>query len=188
MFRGTISSNSREWSQDFNLEQKTYAHPVGESSQAQVSFLQDVAARPAVHRGFLAGYEKLRPSLLHHLEQLKPDQVIVAGHSLGAGVGTICALDISMLGYNTVAYTFASPRVGDNKFFNLVNSTKLPLFRVVNTADIVPSMPPSVTPNFNDPEHPFIYTHCGTLIHFTDNWQSWVNNHVLPVYIKFLQT
>lgn len=45
---------------------------------------------------------------------------------------------------NPVLYTFASPRVGDPDFVNVFNSLSLTSWRIVNTADIVPRLPPGL--------------------------------------------
>jgi len=68
----------------------------------------------------------------------------------------------------------------------LVNKYNLPLYRIVNTSDVAPTFPVSVSPNFDDPENPFIYDHCGNAVYFTDNWKSLVNNHTLAVYVNWL--
>ena len=184
ILRGT--KNIKEWTQDFTYNQEIFqkTKPI---QQAELSFLKDVHTSPNVHSGFLDVYGNFRMTVVEQLLKIKPKQVFVAGHSLGAAVATICALDLKMLGYNAFAYTVASPRVGDNAFCDIVKSSQLPLFRIVNTADIVPTLPPSVAPNFSKPDSPFVFTHCGELISFTDNWESYVNNHLMSVYLKFLR-
>ena len=84
-------------------------------------------------------------------------------------------------GYITVVYNFASPRVGNPDFCDIINTT-LPVYRIVNTADIIPTLPPSVSPNFLNNEKPYIYKHCGIGKYFTDNWSSLLNNHLMNVY------
>jgi hypothetical protein len=184
IMRGTM--NLREWAQDFTYDQEVFqkTKPI---QQAKLAFLRDVRIPPNVHSGFLDVYGNFRMTLVQQLLKIKPKQVLVAGHSLGAGVATICALDLKLLGYNALAYTVASPRVGDNAFCDIVKSSKLPLFRIVNTADMVPTLPPPVAPRFNEPDSPYIFTHCGELISFTDNWESYFNNHLMPVYLTFLR-
>ena len=184
ILRGTM--NLREWAQDFTYSQEIF-QKTKTIQQTELSFLRDVHTSPNVHSGFLDVYGNFRMTVIEQLLKIKPKQVFVAGHSLGAGVATICALDLKMLGYNAFAYTVASPRVGDNAFCDVVKSSQLPLFRIVNTADMVPTLPPSVAPHFNKPDSPFIFTHCGELISFTDNWESYFNNHLMPVYLKFLR-
>ncbi len=68
----------------------------------------------------------------------------ITGHSLG---GALCSLYAGMLienGYKVYGiYTFASPRPGDDQFAAELNKYVVgPHYRVVNTGDIVPHIPP----------------------------------------------
>ena len=184
ILRGTM--DLREWAQDFTYSQESFVSKKA-TQQSAMGFLRGVHTPPSVHSGFLDAYNNFRGKLLKSIDSVKPDQIIVSGHSLGAGVATIAALDLKTLGYDTYAYVIASPRVGDNVLRETVISSRLPLFRVVNSSDLVPTLPPPVAPRFSDPGNPFIYTHCGELISFTDNWFSYFNNHLPPVYLEFLR-
>lgn len=76
---------------------------------------------------------------------LKKDKKIwVTGHSLG---GALCSLYAGMLVENAYevygVYTFASPRPGNGAFEAKLNqSISGPHYRVVNTGDFVPHVPP----------------------------------------------
>ena len=172
-FRGTMEP--QEWMQNFTYKQQ------------HALFLNNSKNSPNIHSGFLEVYNNFRNNLIHKIKELKPTQIFIAGHSLGGAIATICGLDLKILGYNTIVYNFASPRVGDDKFCDLVKNSNLPLYRIVNTSDVAPTFPVSVSPNFDDPEKPFIYNHCGNAIYFTDNWKSIVNNHTLAVYVNWLE-
>ena len=75
-------------------------------------------------------------------------------------------MDLKILGYNVLVYNFASPRVGDNNFCNMIDKIyKLPLFRLVNMCGIVPNSPPPVCPNFQDKDNPYLYLHCSKAIY-----------------------
>jgi triacylglycerol lipase len=73
-----------------------------------------------------------------------PATVIIAGHSLGAAVATLLALDVAVNvpGIDLTLYTYASPRVGDATFVALCN-TRVPVnYRIANRPDLVPRLPP----------------------------------------------
>lgn len=180
-FRGTMES--QEWMQNFTYRQTSFPKS---NKQQHALFLNNSKNYPNIHSGFLEVYNNFRNNLIDKLKQLNPKQVLIGGHSLGGAIATICGLDLKMLGYNTIVYNFASPRVGDDLFCNLINKYNLPLYRVVNTSDVAPTFPVSVSANFDDPEKPFIYNHCGNAIYFTDNWKSIINNHTLGVYVNWL--
>ena len=185
VYRGTL--NYRDWIEDFSYNQNPFPTKKSLEEQQKVTFLQDTEIIPNVHNGFLESYKNFRNELIENLKETKPHAIIITGHSLGAAVATLCGLDIIKLGCcnNTIVYNFASPRVGDNIFANLVD-TNLTLYRFVNTCDFIPTLPPSVCPNFDNPENPYMYEHCGKIIQFTSNWKSIVNNHLLNAYITFL--
>lgn len=71
--------------------------------------------------------------------------VTVTGHSLGAGLATLLALDLAShsLVPNT-CITLASPRVGDLTFSHVFNHVVPNAYRVVNRLDLVPKVPPAL--------------------------------------------
>ena len=104
--------------------------------------------------GFTAVYESLRitenPASRRLVDAL-PDMafphpvtsVTICGHSLGAALATLLALDV---GANTkfekpIAYTYASPRVGDPSFVDTYNQLVSNTYRFANRLDIVPKVP-----------------------------------------------
>jgi hypothetical protein len=66
----------------------------------------------------------------------------VAGHSLGAAVATLLAIDIvaALPAIDLTLYTYASPKVGDKTFAALCDA-KLKHFRIENEPDLVPKVP-----------------------------------------------
>lgn len=105
-----------------------------------------------VHRGFLSVYDgisekqpiSLREQISRKLMELNSDkQLIITGFSLGGALATLCSCDVAE---NTnfkdpVVYTFASPRVGDQKFVDAFNQRVRQSIRVINYHDYIPCSP-----------------------------------------------
>ena len=183
-FRGTNWYDNKSCINNLSLLQKFLSNS---NKNKQTKIYSNSNNIPAgIHSGFLKVYNIFRDELLDKIEEINPKQIIIAGHSLGGAIATICGLELKILGYNVVVYNFSSPCVGDDAFCELVKESDLPLYRIINTCDIAQSFPVSVIPNFNYPKKPFIYSHCGEAVYFTDNWKSLYNNHLMNVYIKWL--
>jgi hypothetical protein len=93
-----------------------------------------------VHMGFQAVYETIRKSILALLARAGAGPLTIVGHSLGAALATLCALDAG-IGRPARVCPIASPRVGDGRFRDLFNQTQPDCVRVVNKPDIVPHVP-----------------------------------------------
>ncbi|TMW82030.1 hypothetical protein EJD97_007002 [Solanum chilense] len=125
--------------------------------------------QPLVHHGFYNIYtseserskfnktsarDQVLEEVKRLVEEYKEDEVsiTVAGHSLGASLATLNAVDIAFNGINktsegkefpVTAFVFASPKVGDLNFVNTFNKLKnLHIMRIDNLLDIVPKYPP----------------------------------------------
>jgi len=96
-----------------------------------------------IHQGFSNAYLKIHDdiekSLLSNLNDMP---LYITGHSLGGALATVATklLENKKMFRDQIAacYTFGSPRVG-NKLF--ARDFKCPIYRVVNTTDIVTIMP-----------------------------------------------
>ena len=182
VFRGTLYTE--EWMQDFDTSQTDYTITKKDKSAAnsQALFSLDTGLDLMLHSGFIEAYENIRDTTMDIVNKVGPSKIVVCGHSLGAAISTICGVDLFMKGYNTIIYNFASPRVGDINFCKLIKSNNIPIYRLVNEEDVIPTLPPSIVPNLKDFSKPYFYTHCGVQISFSDNRFSYVNNHVLSCY------
>jgi Lipase (class 3) len=104
--------------------------------------------------GFTAVYESLRiaqdPASMRLVDALPnmpfPHAVTsmtICGHSLGAAIATLLALDV---GANTkfakpASYTYASPRLGDPSFVDTYDQLVPNTYRFANRLDLVPKLP-----------------------------------------------
>lgn len=136
-FRGTASAQN--WDTNFQVG---LIHP----DQTDPHLL--------VHEGFYRAFIRLDEGTLgmkEMMDKVKQSSegaipIYITGHSLGGALAQIAA---AVLGSDQVAayYTFGAPRVG-NSYFDLW--VKVPSYRVMNYADIVPQVP-----------LPIIYRHSG---------------------------
>ena len=106
------------------------------------------------HEGFQDALFPAVIALTKHLYERRASQksIWITGHSLG---GALASLYAGMLLENNIdiygLYTFASPRPGSHDFATQLNArfANQPHFRVVNSGDIVPHLPPE--PFFSHP-------------------------------------
>jgi hypothetical protein len=95
-----------------------------------------------VHKGFAEAYLSIEPQVLDGLKKIRGLPLYITGHSLGAALATIATqyLERDPFWRDEIAacYTFGSPRVGDHEFDREFKSS---IYRVVNTTDIVTTIP-----------------------------------------------
>ena len=137
---------------------------------------------------FSGTYNFLRQSILEGLEsQGAGKRLFIAGHSLGAALATLALPDVSRKTSSTspILYTYGSPRVGDKVFAEAFNRRDAGAsFRIVNTSDIVVSIPLPV---------PFagvlggFFTHVETPVDFTSQEETLEKNHLMQTYIQALR-
>lgn len=99
-----------------------------------------------VHGGFLSAYNSIREEILEALKKVWKLPLYITGHSLGAALATVATnylenevIDGAPLRDRIAAcYTFGSPRVGNDQYDK---DFKSPIYRIVNTTDIVTVVP-----------------------------------------------
>jgi hypothetical protein len=114
--------------------------------QARLNFERiAIEGRPVkVHSGFYAAFRKVEAQLHELLAASEDKPIYLTGHSLGGALALVAAAAFGgddELGDRIAAvYTFGAPRVGGADFPNIV---KAPHYRVVNSGDVVPLIPPN---------------------------------------------
>lgn len=99
-----------------------------------------------VHDGFWHAYQLVSPAIVASVGALRKayptKSVIVTGHSLGAALSTLCAMELVRLGHDDVQlWNYGSPRVGNQAFADYGMKLLPVVRRVVNERDIVPHLP-----------------------------------------------
>jgi len=167
IFRGTQTPS--EWMSNINAVLKPYEY----------------GGTGNVHNGFLELYKSIRETIIETIEKEgNKKNIHIAGHSLGAAIATLSVMDIGQNQNNNIksVYLYGSPRVGDAAYVNDYNKKYRDItYRIVNTSDIVTSVPPPV---------PVIgsiggyFSHIDTAIDF--NWQEndILKNHKMDKYLE----
>ena len=112
-----------------------------------------VEGKTKVHSGFLDAFTKNVDAEGRTVEEVareildrpeakdkkgRPLPLFITGHSLG-GALALLATKLIAPDVTGACYTFGAPRIGSYEFFRFI---KTPVYRVVNSSDIVPRVPP----------------------------------------------
>ena len=140
-FRGSEETTIADWITDLKFVKQVYPYAGMDKKNIKV------------HYGFMEAYKSVRDVVLAEAKKTKFKRIIFTGHSLGAALAMLAALDVQ---YNVpdreiVCYTFGAPKVGNAEFAKSYNKHVPHTFRVVNGDDFVPNLPPGS------------YVHCGQL-------------------------
>lgn len=108
------------------------------------------APKSKVHKGFLKIWQALKPAVLNVLHNdlrcgdLSKGLSIV-GHSMGASIATIAAVDLAAEFKLNRIYTYGQPRTGNAAFGTAFHEKigNIPFFRVVDFMDVIPHLPPA---------------------------------------------
>ncbi|KAK4530730.1 hypothetical protein CCYA_CCYA05G1587 [Cyanidiococcus yangmingshanensis] len=177
-FRGTVQMSWRDFITDAKLNQVDF------SEESRVE-----GAR--VHAGFAEAFRSIRDTVrrvvLHFVEKCREEgtlsteglELFFTGHSLGAALATLAALDITRVleergirtsqgtgkGVRIRMYNFGSPRVGNAVFARTFNELVPDAYRVVNDADVVARLPRTLS---------FDYHHIGSTVLVNADGKLWI--------------
>lgn len=132
VFRG--SSSLLNWLDDFEVQKVPY------ESYKECTCL--------VHKGFYNATQHLRDSTVESvtkLVELFPTyRVITTGHSLGAAIAMMMALELNkaLLNSQVEIYNYGQPRVGEKKYADFANTIIEEQYRYTHNKDMVPHVPP----------------------------------------------
>lgn len=129
-FRG--SDEPKDWAYDFSIWKKVL--PYGNEK-----------SKIRVHAGFISAYkDTFVRDAIHKYITKDTHNIIVCGHSYGAALAILCAVDIE---YNFPSkalsvYAFGCPRVGNKAFAKSYNKRIFTTVRIENGSDIITKLPP----------------------------------------------
>ena len=171
-FSGTMYIS--EWDNDFDF---TQVNPSDINKDNNI----------LVHKHQYEMYNSLRNSFIIALNDIKNQEpeflFISTGHSLGGALSSLCFFDVisnNIISENQghkVLYSFASPRVGNVVFADVINK-ETTAFRVSNSEDIITTLPLPISGNTK-------YEHTDMCISFSMNLNNYGSIHI-DAYIKAL--
>lgn len=132
-FRGTLESSFSNWWSDL-------------SSLRLISSPLCPAPDCKIGDGFAHAYGALQPDILIALRKLLSAHphanVLVTGHSLGAALANLCAVDCVNNGIPVSTINFGAPRTGNRQFADYYNQSIGEKWRVTHYRDPIPHLPP----------------------------------------------
>ncbi|KAI8463898.1 MAG: Alpha/Beta hydrolase protein [Monoraphidium minutum] len=140
-FRGTDSASLANWAENMRAwrTDAVYPEPGAPASMRIHSGFNVLWRQSSMAAAFMAAYDRL--------ERLHPGgPVYVLGHSMGAALAHLCALDLraNYGAQDLRVFTFGSPRVGNAAFADFFRGAVGESWRFTHGRDIVPSVPPGI--------------------------------------------
>lgn len=111
-----------------------------------------------IHKGFYKAYLSVRIRMLSYLIEHKIKQIYITGHSYGAALALLAAVDIQYNLPNILidrVVTFGCPRIGNKAFVESFQRRVPNTYRVENGNDLVTKIPPTIMG----------YRHNGIVVH-----------------------
>ena len=171
VFRGTRTAG--EWLKDLAFRQVPYPYlPAGRT-----------------HSGFTELYETVRDKIIQTIRLLPAwKQLLITGHSLGAALATLAALDLAAHAgfFNLAMVNFGSPRVGDDQFATAYDRMVPRSYRITNFFDPVPYVPPERA-KLPFTQEEVVYQHVEQEILLWFPAGNVLQNHDLQTYLQALR-
>uniref|UniRef100_UPI003570BBC3 lipase family protein n=2 Tax=Paenibacillus segetis TaxID=1325360 RepID=UPI003570BBC3 len=170
-FRGTSSTSN--WISDAIATQENFKY---------------IRGNTLTHRGFTDIYASARVQIISALNKLSPNKTLyITGHSLGAALATLCAIDIAANTFHHLPYlfTYGSPRVGDPAFSKVFAMYVRNSYRFANEFDAVTVTPPRVY-KLPKRDKKYYYSHVHTAIPLVFQNGSVSANHIIGSYFAEL--
>jgi hypothetical protein len=134
-----------------------------------------------VHTGFYRVYADMSDAVRAAVSEAcakvgKPEALFITGHSLGSSLTTLAVPDVlhntpvSERAMRLKHYNLASPRTGDTRFAAAYNNNGVVTYRIVNSTDVVPEVPPSILGHE-------IFEHVGIPVSYSAQYLSLAANH-----------
>ena len=98
-----------------------------------------------VHDGFYHAEQRVIAEITGEVAKLRvahpTASIKTTGHSLGAALAQLTAMDLVKAGYDVSMINFGQPRVGDEDYSTFVKTKMTESWRVVHNRDPVPHLP-----------------------------------------------
>ncbi len=99
----------------------------------KMDWMNSTSDRKSVHAGYRNDYKRVREDVLDRVDDYSDYNIYVTGFSMGAGLATLAALDISdELGVDTYLSTGGSPRIGAQDFVDVLEDNVFAVRVAVN--------------------------------------------------------
>ncbi|TLS37530.1 lipase family protein [Pseudalkalibacillus caeni] len=141
------------------------------------------------HSGFTSIYKTCREQIFRAFRSVSPfKKLYITGHSLGGALSVLAILDIVSNAHFDfpVMMNFGAPRTGNPRFTTVYDWLVDRSFRVVNTHDIVPMLPPKKIRSLTS-DKTWYYSHLKGDHRISIQTGSIRGNHSINTYIKALK-
>ena len=153
-FRGT--DDIEEWMDNIDILQiHTLPKPFPYSLKVHHGFWNVFASK--ISKKMASLQDQIHSLLPQYLSKTEPNEIYIAGHSLGGAISSLTAYDTILRHPDAkiISYTIGSPRFAHRSLSTALHELShnpkyhFTLWRIFNTEDVVPTVPPPAIKNFN---------------------------------------